>query len=553
MDSFRELKRRTTEVLQSLPQSLPSVSMPSIPGVSGHSGDHQHQHQHAFTMKGTWEKIQVPPLPRSSHSVDVIAGTAYIFGGEDASSRNPGKPVDNDMHAVALPSSGAQADYYAIKAKAASSIRKNKKKAESVTKPEIVTTTADEAEEGSEEGSEETTSKEDKGKAPATGLEPESAPEEDAKADDDSDAVPAPRIGHATAVIGHRIFMFGGTADASSPTPLDEGGRVWVFDTRTHLWSSLEPVSPMPGQKPVIPAPRSHHAAVATDKPSEFNKAKPHQQHRYQQRQRKQSAGGGNGPIPGAVLAHADSWREWAKGDMDEMGTPQRPIVGTVAERATDLDSEGYGTFIVHGGYTAPDNQPTADVWAFDVHSRVWQQFPDAPGKPRAGAALALSHSRLYRFGGLNDEGVEEGGQLDYLELAVDEFDDEYSAGEVSITARTGRWESLIHGKENVGYKEVDAAETPLSGDEAENSWPKPRSAASLQAVSVGGGWEYLVLMLGEREPPADKAGAAGGGGGKYWDDVWAFQVPAQGMSTAAGLADKMWAVVGKKSGEGKW
>ncbi|WWC64336.1 uncharacterized protein I303_106946 [Kwoniella dejecticola CBS 10117] len=39
-------------------------------------------------------------LPRSSHSVSVIAGTAYIYGGEI----NPREPVDGDVHAVELAS-----------------------------------------------------------------------------------------------------------------------------------------------------------------------------------------------------------------------------------------------------------------------------------------------------------------------------------------------------------------------------------------------------------------------------------------------------------------
>lgn len=29
-----------------------------------------------------WVRIDAPPLPRSSHSLSVVAGRAYIFGGE---------------------------------------------------------------------------------------------------------------------------------------------------------------------------------------------------------------------------------------------------------------------------------------------------------------------------------------------------------------------------------------------------------------------------------------------------------------------------------------
>ncbi|KAK0615887.1 hypothetical protein B0T17DRAFT_497153 [Bombardia bombarda] len=460
------------------------------------------------SMKGTWEKISVPPLPRSSHSVDIVAGTVYVFGGEV----EPRKPVDNDMHAITLPSSGAQADYYAIKAKAP----KKKQQRPATVVPTVVLPDAVVEEVNLNENDDITAKAADtKGKGVATG--PDHL---------DLGDVPAPRIGHATAVIGHRIFLFGGRGGPDMKTALDESGRVWVFDTRTHLWSYLDPVSTTTTTSPV-PEPRSYHAAVATDKPRDFNQASAHQ------RQRKQ---------------HKETWRDWARGDSDAVGIPQRPIVGSVAEHATDADSDGYGTLIIHGGCIA-DGKRAADVWAFDIHSRTWQRLPDAPGSARGGAALALSRSRLYRYGGFDGERAE-GGQLDYLELAVDSFDDEFSAGEVAISARGGGWQSLIRGKENVGYKEVDAAETPLAAAEngEDGDWPGNRSVASLEAVAVGGGREYLVLALGERDP----SGAGHAAAGTFWDDVWAFQVPAQGMSLAS-VADTVFSVAGRKSGEGKW
>jgi len=482
MDSFKLLKRRTTDLLSSIPQNLPSIQSLNL-SQHGHHG----HHTKSLTMKGTYEKISIPPMARSSHSANVVAGNVYIFGGESASAR---KPVDNDMHVVALPASSAPADYYTVKAKAAEK-----------SKP---APPADAA--GGET-------------AAAAGIP---APTANMVGD-----VPAPRVGHATATIGRRIFLFGGRGGPDM-TPLDEGGRVWVFDTRIHLWSYLDPVVPAGASRdtPAVPAPRSYHAAVATDKPNEFNLAPRH-------------------PKP---VTRADTWKEWALGDSDEVGIPQRPIVGNVAARATDADEDGFGTFVIHGGCLA-DGLRAADVWAFDVHSRTWQRLPDAPGAPRGGAALALSRSRLYRYGGFNGA-AEEGGQLDVLELAVDRFDDEFSAGEVAVTARGG-WQSLLQGRENVGYKEIDPAEAPLTQGEREaEAWPGPRSVARLEVVTVGGGREYLVLLLGEREPPTPGTGHEVAG--KFWDDIWAFQVPAQGGTTAS-LTDSVLSAMGRKSGEGRW
>ncbi|KAK3325829.1 hypothetical protein B0H66DRAFT_140209 [Apodospora peruviana] len=498
MESFKLLKRRTTKLLESLPQSLPA--MPSLPsGLSSSTG---------ASMKGTWEKISVPPLPRSSHSVDIVAGTVYIFGGEV----EPRKPVDNDMHAITLPSSGAQADYYAIRAKPAR--RQTKRDPEDP---------------------------EGKGKSPA-------ATDPDNKLSDDV-VVPAPRVGHATAVIGHRIFLFGGRGGPDM-TPLDEGGRVWVFDTRTHQWTFLDPVYPGSTATVSVPEPRSYHSAVATDKPKDFAPHPHHHSHHHLHQPSLPTAAGVGEHIK--HLTNADSWRDWARGDSDEVGIPQRPMVGAVTERATDVDADGYGTFIIHGGCLASGSRGS-DVWAFDVRSRVWQRLPDAPGNPRGGTALALSHSRLYRFGGFDGK-TEQGGQMDYLELSLETFDDGFSGGEqeVSVSSRGGGWQSLLQGKENVGYKEVDPAEVPLASHhhsrEEEDVWPGARSVAAMGAVTVGGGREYLVLIMGERDPSNDGHNAAG----KFWDDVWTFQVSAQG-GTAASLTDNLLKTVGRKTGEGKW
>ena len=91
-----------------------------------------------------------------------------------------------------------------------------------------------------------------------------------------------------------------------------------------------------------------------------------------------------------------------------------------------------------------------------------------------ASVVLALSRGRLYRFGGFNGA-TQEGGQLDFLELGVDNFDDEFSAGEVVLCAR-GEWKSLLQAeKEDVGYKEVDEAAKPALG-EPDEAWPGNRS-----------------------------------------------------------------------------
>lgn len=537
MDSFASLKRRTTDLFESIPKNMPSapaVSLPNVqlPNVQMPSFQMPKGKEH--TQKATWERISIPPLPRSSHSVDVVAGTAYLFGGEV----NPRQPVDNNMHVIALPFSSAPADYYAIKPKAATPSIPTIEEPVPEAPEEDALPVSEPAEDKTEVKEQEkdlddvdlgppkpepatdidtsaiTAPTDTKGKSPAMDI---TSPPDKGKSVA-RDTVPAARVGHASAVIGSRIFIFGGRSGASAP-PLEEAGRVWVFDTKTHTWSALDPLpasnNPIsPVSTPIYPAARSFHAAAAVDKPDAFVAAPP---------------------------KRTQSWQQWAKGNSDEVGIPQQPLVGNVAARARDADADGYGTFIIAGGCLAEGR--AKDVWAFDVRSRVWLQLPDLPGPPRGGLGLCVSRSRLYTFGGF-DGTSELGGRLDHLLLGLDSFDDQSSLGEVALSAR-GPWQSFNEVLDQLAQPEVADAAEPLKPAAA---WPGKRSVASLEAMTVGGGREYLVLMLGERDPSGSGHEAAG----KFLQDVWVFQVPADRMS-AASVTDTMSKFFGRKSNEGRW
>lgn len=367
--------------------------------------------QHTMPLNAKWHRIQGISVPRSSHTISVVSGRAYIFGGEIT----PHQPVDNAMHIVTLPSSTASSDYREIPA----------------------------------------------------------------KADVSDGEVPQARVGHTAAVIGERIFVYGGHAGDDSQ-PLEENGRVWVYDTRMDTWSSLDPVGPSP-------AARSYHTSIAIEK-----------------------------PVPKARKPiHVD------------MGI-EEPKIGTIAEGAREDGDAGmgYGTLFVHAGCSSSGR--VNDFWAFDVASRTWKEFPDAPGKPRSGTSLAISKNRIFRFGGFNGES-EEGGQIDYLELGLDVFNDKGGNNdEVAVTAK-GSWESLIFTEEDMKR-------------------PGNRSVTGMHTITSGMGREYLLVFLGERDPSSD--GHAGAG--KFWSDVWTFQLPPQGM-TAASFKDATWQALGRETGEGKW
>lgn len=363
------------------------------------------------SLKAKWQRIDSPPLPRSSHSLSVVAGRAYVFGGEITAR----EPVDNDMHIFTLPAGTVtSADYRSIPARS-----------------------------------------------------------EEAGGD-----VPEKRVGHTAAVIGERIFVFGGRG-GKDMKPLQENGRVWIYNTRTDAWTYLDPMPDTP-----FPEARSYHSTVAIEKPE-----------------------------------------PQSKGDTVKNATAE-PQPGAIAEQAqTDQGMGGHGTLFIHAG--CPPSGRKADLWGFDVQSRTWKEFPTAPGNPRGGTSITVSKQRIYRYGGFNGEG-EEGGKLDILELSLNTFNDKGGRGEMAVAAK-GAWQTLNFDEESVKS-------------------PGPRSVAGFHSITTVSGREYLVLFLGERDPSSQ----GHDGAGKFYSDVWAFEAPPLGM-TSASLQGAILQSLGKETGEGLW
>lgn len=305
--------------------------------------------QKTHPLQAKWIRIDSAPLPRSSHTLSVVAGRAYIFGGEI----NPREPVDNDMHVITLPSgSVTSADYRSVPAK-----------------PELA-----------------------------------------------GGQVPEKRVGHTAAVIGERIFVFGGRG-GKEMKPLEENGRVWVYNTRLDTWSYIDPEPNTPH-----PAARSYHTSVSIDQPQPSS-MKP---------------------------VKVDQAREL-------------PRTGEIAQHAQSEAQKGFGTFFVHAG--CPASGRTNDLWAFDVHSRTWKELPSAPGNPRGGTSLTVSKNRIFRYGGFNGKD-EEGGKLDVLELALQMFNDMSGLEPVGITTKGG-WSTLDFTEEDMrcpGHRSVAGFQTITTG-----------------------------------------------------------------------------------------
>lgn len=370
-------------------------------------------------LKATWKRIPTDTiLQRSSHSLSIVKGKAYIFGGE----QQPREPVDNHVHVFIFKSaSNDQVDYQIIGAKATT----------------------------------------------------------------DEGAVPCPRVGHTASVVDDRIYVFGGRG-GKAMKPLEENGRVWVFDTKLSQWSYLDPAQDSP-----YPAARSYHASTSTEQP-------------------------------------VSNFQEKTVQDPPPFDAAQEPVKRDHSLNALGTTASGFddhGTIVVHGG--CPASGRVSDVWAFNIASRRWSQFPDAPGPARGGPSLTLSQERLYRFGGFDGE-KELGGPIQFLRLITSTFEDKGGKEVSAVAPLNGQWESV---EPPIG--------TPMPGD---------RSVAGLQPVTTGQGRHYLLLFLGERDPSSSGHEAAG----KFWDDVWSFQLQPEGM-TAASFKDATRRLFGAKTAEGTW
>ena len=268
-----------------------------------------------------------------------------------------------------------------------------------------------------------------------------------AKATTSDGEVPCPRVGHTATVVDDRIYVFGGRG-GKAMKPLEENGRVWVFDTKMNQWSHLDPAKGSPH-----PAARSYHASTSTEHPVSAFQEKTVQD-----------------PPP---FSAAEEQKK-----TDQTVNP----VGTIASGFDD-----HGTIFIYGG--CPASGRVSDVWAFDIASRFWSQLPDAPGPARGGPSLTFSRDRLYRFGGFDGE-KELGGPIQFLRLTKSTFDDKGGKGELAVIPSTGKWESV-----------EPSDGTPIPGD---------RSVAGLQPVTTGQGRHYLLLLLGERVPSSSGHEAAG-------------------------------------------
>ncbi|KAL8671513.1 MAG: hypothetical protein Q9168_003982 [Polycauliona sp. 1 TL-2023] len=337
---------------------------------------------------------------------------------------------------------------------------------------------------------------------------------------------PLPRSSHSLSVIKGKAYVFGGEEKPREPVGNDM--HVLTLSSSTvHEEVDYKAVPAMGSAGDTeIPAPRvGHTAAAINDRIYVF--------------------GGRGGQSmealdeQGAVWEYDTALDHWTrltpiKGSLCPRPRSYHSSTATVhpLPMQTDrteatpahLDPEAHGTVFIHAGCTSSGR--LNDLWGFDIAARTWSPFPDAPGSARGGSSLTMAGNRLYRFGGFDGKS-EIGGQIDYLDTMTTTFDDQGGKGEMAVNSTTGKWET------------VASTASPMPGN---------RSVTGLQPVTTGQGRNYLVLFLGERD--ASSSGHAGAG--RFWDDVWSFQLRPDGM-TAASFKDAARQMVGANTAEHTW
>ncbi|KAI5238286.1 galactose oxidase [Aureobasidium subglaciale] len=167
-------------------------------------------------------------------------------------------------------------------------------------------------------------------------------------------ASPPARYGHSSAVIDDQIYIFGGS---NAQGPLEEKGRVWVFDTDINSWSSLDAA--------VGDAPESRMWAAAAAS------SEPKPEHRR----------------------------------TDDNVAPQYPL--DPAKMVPEpLSPSTYGTFVVYGGIVDNEASLSSELWTFDIASRTWTQLPSPPA-PTGSPSITFHNNRLYAVSGTSTHHID--------------------------------------------------------------------------------------------------------------------------------------------------
>ena len=205
--------------------------------------------------------------------------------------------------------------------------------------------------------------------------------------------VPGPRSGHSACAVGERIYVFGGKGEDGKP--IEEMGRVWVFDTNTLAWTHIDPTSDVS-----IPPGRFLHGAAASEN-----------------------------PLPNKNASEKASYGEQIQSAIGNLPN----LIGKGSS-----PQEPHGTLVINGGF-ASQTQLHNDTWIFNIITRSWSSLPPSPSTSPYPPSLALTHNRLY----LISSSSELGSEIHYLPFTKETYSDSRGEGEIGLTTAKDEWTTL--------------------------------------------------------------------------------------------------------------
>lgn len=322
----------------------------------------------------------------------------------------------------------------------------------------------------------------------------------------DDGEVPAARAGHTAVGAGQQIYLFGGKGENGNV--IEEKGRVWVFDTETLHWSSLDPVPATP-----YPVGRYQHGAVSSEH-----------------------------PLPSSHPdAPASTYKESIQNTLAK-------VPSLLGKSITPKDP--HGTVVICSGLpSSSSTEALKDAWSFNILTHTWTELPSLPSDTILSSApsIALTHNRLYTITAPSSVGSE----MLYLPLPKTIFYD--TKASAAVADPNANLQPLFGGPEkseaekNGEWTVLPFPSNPLAPG------PRPRKGAGLVPVTTGNGREYLLFFLGERFPsPTSSSSSNEEAPPLYWSDIWSYQTPAQ-AATASGIKDATRSSLGIATGEGTW
>ena len=342
-------------------------------------------------------------LTRSNHTITVVSGQAYIFGGET----EEGKLAGDEVHIVSLPL----------------------KRAGNEGKPDYK-------------------------------VVPSLGEGEDGK-------VPGARSGHTATAIGERIYVFGGKGEENKP--IEEMGRVWVFDTNRLGWSYIDP-----SNDASIPPGRFLQGAATSENPLPNKNA---------------SEKAGVGEQITSTISKIPSL-------IGKGSSPQEP----------------HGSLIISGGFTS-STDVLNDVYLFNIITKTWTALPPTPSTSPCPPSLALTHNRLY----LISSSSELGSEIHYLPFTASTYTDARGTGETGLTTTQETWTTLSF------------PTNPLTPGPR----PRKGAGLVPVTTGNGREYLLYFFGERVSPPVDSTAPKPASEDPVFWSDMWTYQVPAVSMTAA--------------------